>query len=64
MSMMDDPNREAVGLAPIWTGAGDPPPEGGAHKAKAAAKAEPKHEQLELELDDEPKGKGKGASSS
>jgi hypothetical protein len=25
----EDPNREAVGLAPIWTGADtDPPPEG------------------------------------
>jgi hypothetical protein len=23
MSVYDDPNREAVGLAPIWTGAGD-----------------------------------------
>ena len=23
MSMFDDPNREAVGLAPIWTGADD-----------------------------------------
>jgi hypothetical protein len=31
MSQMDDPNREAVGMAPIWTGAdgGEPPPEGG-----------------------------------
>lgn len=24
MSIFDDPNREAVGLAPIWTGAGEP----------------------------------------
>ena len=25
----DDPNRESVGVAPIWTGAGEePPPEG------------------------------------
>jgi len=26
----DDPNREAVGVSPIWTGAdgGEPPPEG------------------------------------
>jgi len=23
MTIYDDPNREAVGLAPIWTGAGD-----------------------------------------
>ena len=39
----DDPNREAVGLEPIWTGAGDPPdpPEGDA---------------LELD-DDKPKAK-------
>jgi hypothetical protein len=30
MSTFDDPNREAVGLAPIWAGGGDqPPPEGG-----------------------------------
>ena len=30
MSTFDDPNREAVGLDPIWTGAdgGEPPPEG------------------------------------
>ena len=30
MSQYDDPNREAVGLAPIWTGADapEPPPEG------------------------------------
>ena len=27
MSMFDDPNREAVGLAPIWTGAGVAPEE-------------------------------------
>jgi hypothetical protein len=26
VSQLNDPNREAVGLAPIWTGAGDPPP--------------------------------------
>lgn len=27
MTMYDDPNREAVGLAPIWTGApGEPEP--------------------------------------
>ena len=36
----DDPNREAVGLAPIWTGAGDPPPPEG-RKTKPAAKDEP-----------------------
>jgi hypothetical protein len=33
MSMFDDPNREAVGVQPIWTeldsGTIDPPPEGG-----------------------------------
>jgi hypothetical protein len=29
MSTFDDPNREAVGLAPIWTGAeSDPEPDG------------------------------------
>lgn len=31
MTTFDDPNRESLGLAPIWTGAGDtpeePPPE-------------------------------------
>ena len=27
MSTFEDPNRESVGLPPIWTGAGDPPPE-------------------------------------
>jgi hypothetical protein len=26
VTIFDDPNREAVGLEPIWTGAGDPPP--------------------------------------
>lgn len=26
MTIYDDPNREAVGLEPIWTGAGEPPP--------------------------------------
>ena len=25
MTLYDDPNREAVGLAPIWTGADEPP---------------------------------------
>jgi len=31
MTLYDDPNRESVGLAPIWTGAdeGEPPPEVG-----------------------------------
>jgi hypothetical protein len=32
MTIYDDPNREAVGLAPIWTAAGgevEPPPEVG-----------------------------------
>jgi hypothetical protein len=31
MTIFDDPNRESLGLEPIWTGAGedpDPPPEG------------------------------------
>lgn len=29
MTYFDDPNRESLGLAPIWTGAGEePPPEG------------------------------------
>ena len=28
MTVFDDPNREAVGLDPIWTGAGEAPPEG------------------------------------
>jgi hypothetical protein len=41
----DYPNRESVGLAPIWTGAGDePPPEGETTKAttkKAAKKDAP-----------------------
>jgi hypothetical protein len=26
MTIFDDPNREAVGLAPIWTGAGESEP--------------------------------------
>jgi hypothetical protein len=41
MSQMDDPNREAVGVEPIWTGAGDPPdppPEGGATSRRRKAK--------------------------
>ena len=51
----DDPNREAVGLAPIWSGAGaaEPPPEGEvqatkskSRKGKAEAEAE-QHEQHE-----------------
>jgi hypothetical protein len=33
MTMFDDPNREAVGLAPIWTGA----EEGGAEEGGGAA---------------------------
>jgi len=29
MTFYDDPNRQAVGLEPIWSGAeGEPPPEG------------------------------------
>jgi len=37
----DDPNRESVGLDPIWTGADEtePPPE---PKAEAEAEVEPK----------------------
>ena len=41
MSQMDDPNRESVGLPPIWTGAGDqpdPPPDGGETKRGKRAK--------------------------
>ena len=33
----DDPNREAIGLPPIWTGAGEAPPEGDAEPVKATA---------------------------
>jgi hypothetical protein len=45
MSTFDDPNREAVGMAPIWTGAGDtveptvqaePPPAPAAKSKKSA----------------------------
>ena len=41
MSTFDDPNREAVGQEPIWTGAGDeePPPD---PPAKDAPAKEPK----------------------
>ena len=41
MTMFDDPNREAVGLAPIWTGAGEP-------------EAEPEPELRSTEPDEEP----------
>ena len=35
MSTFDDPNREAVGQPPIWTGAGEePPPEGRQSQAR------------------------------
>ena len=45
MSQMDDPNREAVGLAPIWTGAGEAPPEGTpAKRGKKAKDDEPEPE--------------------
>lgn len=48
MTDFNDPNREAVGLAPIWTGAGDPPdppPEGRAKaKPKPAAPTAPAEE--------------------
>lgn len=46
MTFYDDPNREAVGLEPIWTGAGEteePPPE-----------VEPPVEEPEAEPDTEP----------
>ena len=55
----DDPNRESVGLDPIYTETGDnvpdpPPPEGegqpAARKGKSSTKAAP--EQLELELEE------------
>ena len=43
-AQLDDPNREAVGLEPIWTGTTEeaPPPEGGAQREPKAPKA-PKH---------------------
>jgi hypothetical protein len=28
VTIFDDPNREAIGLEPIWTGAGETVPEG------------------------------------
>ena len=40
-AQLDDPNREAVGLAPIWTGSGAPP-EGEGQSAPKAPKA-PRH---------------------
>jgi hypothetical protein len=56
-TVYDDPNRESVGLAPIWTGAGEdpPPPEGdtsarsGKHKepAKTAAKSAAREDDAE-----------------
>jgi hypothetical protein len=42
MTIYDDPNREAVGLEPIWTGAG------ATRKAKTVKTEEP------AELDDKP----------
>jgi len=36
MSIFDDPNREAVGLEPIWTGATEAPPEGAPQTAPPA----------------------------
>jgi hypothetical protein len=46
MSTFDDPNRESVGLAPIWTGAGEEvAPEASASKSAdpvAPAGPEPK----------------------
>ena len=35
--LFDDPNREAVGLPPAGTGAGDTPPAKGKGKGKGAA---------------------------
>jgi hypothetical protein len=37
-AQLGDPNREAVGLAPIWTGTEAPPDEGGAQRAPKAPK--------------------------
>ena len=41
MTQFDDPNRECVGLEPIWTGAGDPPdpPPEGDDETKTTRKA-------------------------
>ena len=47
MTVYDDPNREAVGLEPIWTGAGT------ATRGKAAKSEEPD------QLADKPKSKPK-----
>jgi hypothetical protein len=43
-AQLDDPNREAVGLEPIWSGTTEeaPPPEGEAQREPKAPKA-PKH---------------------
>jgi hypothetical protein len=38
MSQFNDPNREAVGLSPIWTGAGEEPE---ATKSSAGEKFDP-----------------------
>jgi len=50
MTMFEDPNREAVGLAPIWTGAG------ATRKTKTAKTEEP------TELDQPPKSSSKPKS--
>ena len=54
MSTFDDPNRECVGLAPIWSETGDnvpdpPPPEGRKTRAKAAEPEPSKDEQPSVE---------------
>jgi hypothetical protein len=63
----DDPNREAVGLAPIWTGADtDPPPEGddvfdpGAHTvADVEAYVDENPDELDAVLAAEKSGKNR-----
>jgi hypothetical protein len=39
---LDDPNREAVGLAPIWSGTDAPPPDEGEGEGEGEAQREPK----------------------
>jgi hypothetical protein len=57
MTLYDDPNREAVGLEPIWTGAGDvmqPVGEG----EQGPADSDPGEEPTEPEPEPE-RGKGR-----
>ena len=50
MSTFDDPNREAVGLEPIWTGAGEEPEGLTAQAAPASAGFDPaEHTVAEVE---------------